>query len=96
MEAQLACGEGLSESVDKLATEDSPEHFDGKKEAIARGDPALVIGRETPGRNDTMQMGMRLEFLTPGMEHAEEADFGAEMAGITRDFKQGLGAGSKD
>jgi hypothetical protein len=35
-----------------------------------------------------MQMGMKLQFLTPGMEHAEEADFGAEMAGITGDFEQ--------
>jgi len=52
-----------------------------------------VIGRETTGRNDTMQMGMRLEFLTPGMEHAEEADFGAEMAGIARHFEQGFGTG---
>ena len=40
-----------------------------------------------------MQMGMVLEFLTPGMEHAEEADFGAQMAGIASDFEQGLGAG---
>jgi hypothetical protein len=40
-----------------------------------------------------MQMGMMLEFLTPGMEHAEEADFGAQMAGIAGDFEQGLGAG---
>jgi hypothetical protein len=27
------------------------------------------------------------------MEHAEEADFGAQMAGIASDFEQGLGAG---
>jgi hypothetical protein len=93
VEAQLALGEGLFQSGDELAPKDSPEHLDGKKEAIARGDPALVIGRETTGRNDTMQMGMRLEFLTPGMEHAEEADFGAEMAGIARHFEQRFGTG---
>ena len=53
----------------------------------------MVIGRETAGRNHTMQMGMMLEFLTPGMEHAEEADFGAQMAGIARDFEQRFGTG---
>ncbi len=95
VEAQLALREGLPESGDKLATEDSPQHLDGKKEAVARGDPALVIGRETTGRNDTMQMGMMLEFLTPGMEHAEEADFGAQMAGITGDFEQRFGTGAE-
>ena len=40
-----------------------------------------------------MQMGMMIEFLTPGMEHAEEADFGAEMAGIARHFEQRFGTG---
>jgi hypothetical protein len=89
----LAIREGLPESGDKLSTEDSPQHLDGKKEAIARGDPALVIGRETTGRNHTMQMGMMLEFLTPGMKHAEETDFCAEMAGIARHFQQRFGTG---
>ena len=93
VEAQLAVVEGPLESGDKLAAEDSTQHLDGQKEAIARGDPAPVIGGETASRNHTMQMGMVLEFLTPGMEHAEEADFGAERAGIAGDFEQGLGAG---
>ena len=77
----------------KLATEDSAQHLHRQKEAIARVDPALVIGGETNGRNHTMQMGMVIEFLIPGTEHAEEADFGAEMAGIARHFEQRLGTG---
>ena len=93
VEAQLAVVEGPLESGDKLATEDSTQHLDGEKEAIARGDPAPVIGGETAGRNHTMHMGMMLQFLTPGMEHAEEADFGAEMAGIAGDFEQRFGTG---
>ena len=95
VEAELAIVEGLPESGDKLAAEDSTQHLDGEKEAIAGVDPALVIGGETAGRNHTMQMGMVLEFLTPGMEHAEEADFGAEMAGITGDFEQRFGTGAE-
>jgi hypothetical protein len=42
-----------------------------------------------------MDMGMMFHFLIPTVEHAEEADFGAQMAGITRDFEQGLGAGAE-
>ena len=95
VEAQLAVVEGPFESGDKLAAEDSPQHLDGEKEAIAGGDPALVIGRETTGRDHAMEMGMKLQLLIPGMEHAEEADFGAEMAGIAGDFEQGLGAGTE-
>src|SRR5271157_5109752 len=47
VEAELAVVEGPFESGDKLATEDSTQHLDGKKESITRGDPALVIGGET-------------------------------------------------
>jgi hypothetical protein len=40
-----------------------------------------------------MNMGMRLEFLIPGMEDAEEPDLGAKALGIAGDFDQRLGAG---
>jgi hypothetical protein len=40
-----------------------------------------------------MDMGMELEFLVPGVEHAKEADLGTEMGGIARDFQQSFGAG---
>ena len=92
VEAELAVGEGPFESVDKLAAEDSPQHFDGEKEAIARGDPALVIEGEATGRDHAMDMGMMFQLLIPTVEHPEEADVGAQMAGITGDFEQGLGA----
>ena len=38
---------------------------------------------------------MKLEFLVPGVKHAEEADLGSEMGGIARDLQQGFGAGPK-
>ena len=37
-----------------------------------------------------MDMGVKFEFLTPGMQHAEEADFCTEMLGISRDFQKGF------
>jgi hypothetical protein len=39
---------------------------------------------------------MKLQTLIPAMEHAEETDFGAKMAAIASDFKQGLCAGMKE
>jgi hypothetical protein len=87
VEAQLTVVEGAFESGDKLATEDSAQHLDGQKEAIARGDPAPVIGGETTGRDHAMDMGMMFQLLIPTVEHAEEADFGAQMAGIARHFQ---------
>jgi len=40
-----------------------------------------------------MNMWMRLEFLVPSMEDAEEPDLGAETLGIAGDFDQCFGAG---
>jgi hypothetical protein len=34
-----------------------------------------------------MDMGMKFDFLIPGMQHAEEADLGAEMSGSASDFE---------
>ena len=60
---------------------------------MAGSNPAGVIAGESAGGDDTVDMGMKLEFLVPGVEHAEEADLGAEMGGVARDFEQRFGAG---
>src|SRR5260370_33592180 len=40
-----------------------------------------------------MRVRVMLEFLIPGVEHAEEADLGAEMFGITSDLEERFGTG---
>ena len=86
-QVQLATLESRSKSRDELATKDAPEYSDGKKEAWVRANPTGVIAGESAGGNDTVDMGMKLEFLVPAMEHAEEADLGSEMSGIARHFE---------
>ncbi len=71
------------ESGDELAAKQTPEYLNGEKEARARSNPAGVIERESAGGDDTVDMGMKLEFLIPGVQHAEEANLGPEMPGIT-------------
>src|ERR1700675_143679 len=97
MSVELECADmkGGLESGDKLAAEDTAEHFDGKKEGAARGDPARMIRSETAGGKHTVDMGMMLQSLVPGMEHAEEADLRAEVPGIARDLQQSFGGGAK-
>jgi len=87
VEAELAVGEGLPESRDKLTAENTSQHLSGEEEAVAGVDPALVIGGEATGRDDVMDMGMMFQLLIPTVEHAEKADFGAQMAGIARHFE---------
>ena len=54
-----------------------------------------MIQRESTGGDHTMDMGMMLELLIPGVQHAEETDLGAEMPGIAGDFEQSFGAGAE-
>jgi hypothetical protein len=58
---------------------------------MARRDPARVVGSETASGGDAVNVGMMLEPLIPGMEHAEEADLRAQVAGIASDLQQGCG-----
>src|SRR5271163_2507656 len=97
MSVELECAgmKGGLESGDKLATEDTTEHFDGKEEGSARGDPAGVVQSETAGGQHAVDMGMMLQSLVPGMEHAEEADLGSKVAWIAGDLQQSGSAGMK-
>jgi hypothetical protein len=42
-----------------------------------------------------MDMRVNVEFLTPGVQYAEESDFCTEMLRIARDFEQGFRTGAK-
>ena len=84
---------GGLESGDKLAAKDTAEHFDGQEEGAARGDPAGVIRSEAAGGQHAVNMGMMLQSLVPGVEHAEEADLGSKVPGIASDLQQSCGAG---
>src|SRR5208282_2209264 len=96
MSVELECTGviGGLESGDKLAAEDTTEHFDGKEEGSARGDPAGVVRSETAGGQHAVDMGMKLQSLVPSMEHAEEADLGSKVA-TAGDLQQRCSAGVK-
>ncbi len=88
VKAEPAVMKGALERGDELAAKDATEHFDRKKESVVWLDPARVIGRESTGRNHAMHVRVKFEFLTPGVQHAEETDLGAEMFGIASDFQK--------
>src|SRR5271166_4777552 len=95
IEAKLPFAAGALQGSHELTAKNSAEHFDGKKEGVAGGDPVGVIQRESTGGDHAMDMGMKLELLIPGVQHAEETDLGAQMSGIARHFEQGCGAGAE-
>src|SRR5271165_5839650 len=86
---------GGLETGNELATKAAPQHREGKKEARAGWNPVGVIQRQPTGSDDTVDMGMNLELLIPGVQHTEEADFGPQMSGIAGDFEQCFCTGSE-
>src|SRR6201997_1292910 len=86
-QVQLTALEGRVQAGDELATKHAPQHGDGEEEAWMGSNPAGVIGRESTGGNNAVDMRMKLELLVPGVEHAEEADLGSEMGGVTSYFQ---------
>jgi len=82
---QLPSLKGRLEPGDELSAKYVAEHGDGEKEPTVRPNPAGVIEGEPTRWNDAVDMGMNLEFLIPGMQHAEEADLGTEMPRISFD-----------
>lgn len=42
-----------------------------------------------------MNVGMQAELLTPGVQHTEETNFGAQVSGIARHFEKSFRTGAK-
>ena len=90
MELKLAAMECVAKSSDELAAEDAAEHADGQEEGTPGGDPSCAIRSETAGRNDAVDMRMKLQALIPAMQHAEEADLGTEMPWVADAWQEGM------
>jgi hypothetical protein len=95
VESQFLLVKGTLQAVDELATKDAPEHLYRQEKGVARVNPAGVIWRQTSGRDHTMYVRVSEKVLPPGMQHAEEADFGPEVLRIRGDLDEGLGTGTK-
>lgn len=82
--------------VEKLAAEEAAEDLDGEEEGIFRMNPVRVAWIEAAGGNDAVEMRMQSQVLSPGVQNAEEADFGSEVLGVGRNFEHGLSAGAEE
>ncbi len=95
MKGELAVLKSALECLVELAAKDSAEHLDGKKEVVAWFDPARVIDRQAAGGHYAMYMRVKFEFLTPAVQHAEEANLCAKMFGIAGNFEECFCTGSE-
>jgi hypothetical protein len=87
VELERAFTERILQTSNELASEDTAEHLDGEEEGATRGDPVGVVRCKAACGDHTVDMGMMLQPLIPGMKHAEEADLGSEVSRIAGDLQ---------
>ena len=67
---KLAILKGRPETGDELAAKHTSEYWDGEEEVRTGWNPASVIEGESTGGNNAVDVGMKLEFLVPGVKRA--------------------------
>src|SRR5450759_2269518 len=86
----------LGKSCQKETAEERAEDLDGQQELAAASDPAFVIGRQAAGGNHAVEVGVKVQILTPGMEHGEEAGGYAQTLRIGGNGEQRFGGGAEE
>src|SRR6202007_622689 len=88
VERQMVGEKSASQSGHELSAKDTAENPDRQEEVAWCGEPALVIGCQSSARHNTVNMWMRLQGLSPGVQDAEEADLSTEVFRIRSHFQQ--------
>ena len=83
----------LAEAGKKFLAEDGAQDGNRQQEQRMAGvDPSLMIGRQSAGGNDGMDMVMGQQVGTPRVQDGEEPDLGTEAFGISERLRAGSGS----
>ena len=82
MKGQLVAAESALQTDDELASEYAAEHFDWKEKVGTRRNPTSVIWGQSTTGHDTVDMRVRLQCPSPGMQDAEATDFRAQLSNV--------------
>jgi hypothetical protein len=87
-EGEFSVTKGALQAGDELAAKHSAQHFHREEKSVPEANPVFAVERETTDWDHAVDMRMMQKVLAPGMQHTQEADLGAEMFYISRDFQQ--------
>lgn len=92
-ELELLVAKRPIEGFEQQSAEQGGEHSHGEKESGFATDPLGVIGADPASGHDTVDVGMKEQILSPGVENGEEPDFSAEAFRVGGDGLEGGGRG---
>jgi hypothetical protein len=93
MEAKLRLMKNSLQQAGELGAEEPTQHFHREKELPAAPNPTRIVVRDSAPRDNAMEVRMMVKVLSPGMQHGQKADAGAQMFWIGGNLQQGLGGG---
>src|SRR5216683_4180782 len=97
MEVEQVSSECRPEGSQEDLPEAAAEHTHRQKEGgLAAGDPAGAVRGDAAARYDAMQVRVQMQILTPGVQHRQKADGGAQQPRVCCRFEQGSGGGVKE
>jgi hypothetical protein len=96
VKAERSLAESSFQVGDEFGPEETAEYFDRKEELPATGNPAALVGRDSATGNDAVEMWMMMKVLSPGMQHCQKADPGAEVPWVGGDLQQGFRSGTEE
>jgi hypothetical protein len=79
------------QASDKLSPEDLAERLNGQEEGIQRMDPSLFVRRDSAAWNNTVNVGMEQQVLSPCVKDPEETNLGSQMFGVACHFTERFG-----
>jgi len=86
----------IFEKIKELASEQGRHDPHGHKKPLAAGHPASPVRGETAAGDDTVDVGMVQEILSPGVENTDNSYRRAEMLLVLCEFYEGLGGRAKE
>jgi hypothetical protein len=95
-ESEFTGAIALFEIIEKLIFEEFRQDPYGEEESFSTGNPALFFRGQATAGNDTVDMGMIQEILSPGVDNSDEAEVCPETLWIPGQFQKGLGDRAKE
>jgi hypothetical protein len=87
--------EVIFEKIKELCFEQRRHHPDRNEKPFAAGDPAAPVGGESAPGDNTVEVGMVHEGLTPSMENTDHSYRCTEMFWVLCEFRECLGGRAK-
>ena len=91
-ETEFAATESGFQAVEEQTAEGLRQGADGEQEVGFAGDPSLAVEGDAAAGDETMDMRVMGQRLSPGVQDGDEADLGAEAFGGERHERLGGGA----